>query len=349
MPGGNVEQIPDPQLETTPAPRRDATGLVITLTSERAGRVVIGITLILGGLLFALEAAAILRGAPWNAQALLFVAGGTAVAVALGVLVLRGRTWPAWLFAIVGLAGSVASLVWEGAAARTGALVSLLTSAAIVAWLALTVLARRSGLSWPARGAMVLMTALLLARVPDSLRALEQSLNRAADRTLATRPLEALVGQPVPDLAFQRLDGTWARADRPGTLYLVDFWATWCSPCMSEMPELVRLETDLENTPKFEMISVLGDPEDSAPDPVLRKLGLGPGDVARDPQRWMRKLGISGYPTKLLVRDGQILLARSGGGRGAYELWRGIIERELAGASPLGAPGGTPAGASNAP
>jgi thiol-disulfide isomerase/thioredoxin len=220
----------------------------------------------------------------------------------------------------------------------------VLASAAIVAWLSLTVLARRSGVTWPARGAVVLMTALLLARAPAGLRALEQNLNRAADRAPATRPLEELVGQPVPELAFQRLDGTWVQADRAGTLYLVDFWATWCAPCMSEMPELVRLEADLVNTPRFEMISVLADPSDPAPESVLQKLGLGPGDVTRDPQRWMRKLGIGGYPTKLLVRDGQILLARSGGGRGAYALWRGIVERELAGASP----GDTPTGASDA-
>jgi hypothetical protein len=106
------------------------------------------------------------------------------------------------------------------------------------------------------------------------------------------------------------------------------------------MPELVRLHADLRGAPQFEMISVLADPSDSAPESVLQKLGLGPGDVTRDPQRWMRRLGISGYPTKLLVRDGQILLARSGGGRGAYELWRGIIERELPGAASRGAPGG---------
>jgi thiol-disulfide isomerase/thioredoxin len=337
-----LEEIPDPQPETAPAARRGGTSLVASLTSERAGRVVIGTNLIAGGLYFASSAAALFRGTTWNAQTLLFVAGGTIVPLTLSVLVLRGWTWPAWLFAIVGLAGSVASVVLEDEAARKGALVSLLASAAIIAWLALTILARRSGVTWPARVAMVLMTALLLARVPAGVREIEQNLNHTADRPLATRPLEALIGQPVPEFAFQRLDGTWVRADRPGTLYLVDVWTTWCSPCMSEMPELARLETDLENMPRFEMISVLGDPEDSAPDPVLRKLGLGPGDVARDPQRWMRRLGIGGYPTKLLVRDGKILLARAGGGRGAYAHWRGIIERELAAPAPGASPGGTP-------
>jgi len=334
-----VEEIPLPPPEPAPAARREEAGLAATLTSERAGRIVIGIALIVGALIFALNAAAILRGAAWNAQALLFVAAGTAVPLALGVMVLRGWRWPAWLFAIVGLAGGVASMVWEGAAARSGALVSVLASAAIVAWLALTVLARRSGVTWPARVAMVLMTALLLARVPASLREFKQNLAGAADLTPATRPLEELVGQPVPELAFQRLDGTWVQADRAGTLYLVDFWATWCAPCMSEMPELVRLHADLASTPGFEVISVLADPNDPAPESVLQKFGLGPRDVARDPQRWMRKLGIDGYPTKLLVRDGQVLLARSGGGRGAYELWRGIIERELAGAASRGAAG----------
>ena len=338
--GGGLVEIPDPQPEVVPAVHRGETGLVASLTSERAGRVVLGIALIAIALDSALAATSFFRVAgEWISGVGFFSAMGAGAPLVLGVLILRGRMWPAWLAGIFALAVYCASLVVPSGFARSEVLARLPVAASIVAWLALTVLARRSGVTWPARVAMVLMTALLLARVPASLRAFKQNLAGVADLTPATRPLEELVGQPVPELAFQRLDGTWVQADRAGTLYLVDFWATWCAPCMSEMPELVRLHADLASTPGFEVISVLADPNDPAPESVLQKFGLGPRDVARDPQRWMRKLGIDGYPTKLLVRDGQVLLARSGGGRGAYELWRGIIERELAGAASRGAAG----------
>lgn len=52
----------------------------------------------------------------------------------------------------------------------------------------------------------------------------------------------SLVGQPAPALRAQDLEGReWSLADADGRLVWVNFWATSCEPCRTEMPAMQRL------------------------------------------------------------------------------------------------------------
>ncbi|MFI4988221.1 MAG: TlpA family protein disulfide reductase [Alphaproteobacteria bacterium] len=52
--------------------------------------------------------------------------------------------------------------------------------------------------------------------------------------------------RPVPPIDFQDARGTaLTLADFKGRVVLVNFWATWCAPCVREMPSLDRLEATL--------------------------------------------------------------------------------------------------------
>jgi thiol-disulfide isomerase/thioredoxin len=49
-------------------------------------------------------------------------------------------------------------------------------------------------------------------------------------------------GTPAPKVAFERKGGAKASlADFRGKPVLVNLWATWCAPCIAEMPDLDRL------------------------------------------------------------------------------------------------------------
>ena len=62
--------------------------------------------------------------------------------------------------------------------------------------------------------------------------------------------------KPIPALALKDLQGT-ARSLKEwrGKVLVVHFWATWCEPCVAEMPTLMRLKDELRNEP-FEVVAV---------------------------------------------------------------------------------------------
>jgi thiol-disulfide isomerase/thioredoxin len=56
------------------------------------------------------------------------------------------------------------------------------------------------------------------------------------------------VAAPVPQLEVQTIDGqSWTLAQRRGRWAVVNFWATWCSPCLKEIPDLTAFDAARED------------------------------------------------------------------------------------------------------
>lgn len=54
------------------------------------------------------------------------------------------------------------------------------------------------------------------------------------------------IGREAPDFQFSLIDSgeTKSLSDYRGRVVLLNFWATWCPPCLDEMPDLNRLQAD---------------------------------------------------------------------------------------------------------
>ena len=115
---------------------------------------------------------------------------------------------------------------------------------------------------------------------------------------------------PVPETAMQNGAGeTVTLKSFRGKVLLVNFWATWCAPCIREMPSLDRLQAALGGS-EFAVIAVNSDREGSkVAGPFLEKLGIRNLDLYIDEKMTIaRALGVKGLPATFLISaDGHVL------------------------------------------
>jgi thiol-disulfide isomerase/thioredoxin len=98
-----------------------------------------------------------------------------------------------------------------------------------------------------------------------------QSLLAATSITPTTLPLPSPI-EPfaAPDLTFTTLDGKTVRlGDLVGRRVVVNFWATWCAPCLEEMPTLQALHRHYGDEVVLLGVCVDDVAQQSAPQPPL--------------------------------------------------------------------------------
>jgi peroxiredoxin len=80
----------------------------------------------------------------------------------------------------------------------------------------------------------------------DAVRVLPLVLTLAGIAVSCSKDPGPRVGQPVPSFSLPDLDGNVHRLDDlRGKVVVLNFWATWCPPCVDEMPSLERLHDAL--------------------------------------------------------------------------------------------------------
>lgn len=174
------------------------------------------------------------------------------------------------------------------------------------------------------------------------MRALDQA-ERARDRTGASEAIAALreprhealggamwasmydpdrptaPGKPVPEFRLRSLDGKTSISAESlrGKTYVIEFWATWCAPCIAAMPLLHSSHAELTAKPSagldFEVLSVSMDDSTTIVDefragrwtmPWLHA-HVGPAEHAALTEQF----GINGIPMMVLVGPDKTILA----------------------------------------
>jgi thiol-disulfide isomerase/thioredoxin len=120
---------------------------------------------------------------------------------------------------------------------------------------------------------------------------------------------------PAPAISFATRDGASKQlADFKGKVVLINLWATWCVPCVEEMPALDRLQAQLGD--KLTILAISEDrPGDTVVAPFLAKNKIEHLAIFLDPKSAATNaLGAQGLPSSYLIaRDGTIVGKEEGG------------------------------------
>ncbi len=118
-------------------------------------------------------------------------------------------------------------------------------------------------------------------------------------------------GLPAPNFTFSGLDGKMVSlADYRGNVVLVNVWATWCPPCVDEMPSMEKLYQELKGE-NFEILAVSIDALGTkAVAPFMKKYNLS-FPALMDPDETIKTLyQTTGVPESFIINQAGILIKK---------------------------------------
>ena len=139
------------------------------------------------------------------------------------------------------------------------------------------------------------------------------------------RPHPLTVGDPAPDLTIEEwIQGEPIEAFLPDRIYVIEFWATWCGPCIGGMPHLSELQEKYADD-GVRIVGVQVWDEANNVRPFLQKaIDMHGGKTGAEVMRytiaterkegedgsmakaWMEAAGQNGIPTAFLISGGRV-------------------------------------------
>jgi thiol-disulfide isomerase/thioredoxin len=117
---------------------------------------------------------------------------------------------------------------------------------------------------------VVLCVLIIVAGLPFSLMGnmIYQTTNDEIIRQMTE--LQPKIGDPAPPVQSKTLDGQiWRLTDQRGKVVLIDFWATWCKPCIKSIPMIQRIHEVYGNNKDFLVVTVSLDKDRSLLDKFI--------------------------------------------------------------------------------
>lgn len=134
------------------------------------------------------------------------------------------------------------------------------------------------------------------------------SLQALVAKLQAQRPGHALVGQPAPPIEARLLDGkSYKLADEPAQVVLIDFWATWCPPCVEGLPKIQAIADWARQEGKSVAVYALNVGEEAEQiHPFVQKHGLKLPVILDPTSALSQAYQVSGIPQTVLISQGKV-------------------------------------------
>jgi peroxiredoxin len=136
-------------------------------------------------------------------------------------------------------------------------------------------------------------------------------------------------GQKAPDFRAARLEGPGALglSDYHGKVVYLDFWASWCGPCLKAVPALETLRSEFPSS-KFQILAVNVDKKTKKALEFLAKQRIGYPSVSNPKGDIPEKFGLEAMPSSYLIdENGVVRYVHKGFRDGDLEVIRKEVRR----------------------
>jgi len=143
--------------------------------------------------------------------------------------------------------------------------------------------------------------------------------------------MDEMTSAEASDFTLMSAQGTdISLSDYEGKFVLLNFWATWCPPCVKEMPALNELHNKLNGSSGFEVVGVHVGPALATVKQFLKDKPVD-FDIVIDKNMSLSSWQVSGLPTTFLISPSGKLIYKATGERDwgsdeMVEFIRGIIK-----------------------
>jgi peroxiredoxin/Flp pilus assembly protein TadD len=120
-------------------------------------------------------------------------------------------------------------------------------------------------------------------------------------RQMAENPRRARENY-APDFSFTSSEGEYISSDDlRGKVVVLDFWGTWCPPCVESVPELRNLQKRYSKEPSFVLIGISSDHDEEAwREFTAKNKMVWPQYLDKD-HRIQRAFGVHAFPTYIVI------------------------------------------------
>lgn len=114
------------------------------------------------------------------------------------------------------------------------------------------------------------------------------------------------IGSQAPDFTVQDSDHTVTLSQFRGKVVVLNFWATWCPPCVEETPALIEMQRRMKDKGVV-VLAVSIDADDAAYHKFLKDYGVNMVTVRDEARRASNLYGTFGWPESYVIdRNGVI-------------------------------------------
>jgi len=142
-------------------------------------------------------------------------------------------------------------------------------------------------------------------------------------------------GKPVGDFKLQNIAGGFmTNADLKGKVTVVDLFATWCGPCIGEIPHYNQLYGAFQERPDVAIIGIAAESPRRGLESKIQQLGIKYPVLIGNSDALSAFGGVAAFPTTVVIdQEGKIYKTYRGAVPNKQNSIKQDIERLLAGAS----------------